>query len=308
MSESDDFKAFKREAAQMIARLNKLADESPPVLFKDFATDYKDAKLKRPKLRESTKRSFANQVDKHLIPWLGALPVNKITNAIWLQCIEDSKGITKFFNARKALIEILTAAKEQDVIQKVPQLDNPDEYEPVGRVLVLKEILTILRKAMRPFRLIFYVFWKMGCRPREILQWEWSMIEWTRAGRGFSYLHVPARISKTGRSREIALDPDVAGFLRQRFRLYGDRSIYVFPKRHGKDKPQWSYQSAWVTACRKARVVDAMVYDFRRTFITVNIDAGKNIERVARHLDTSAPMIRRFYLKDDEDAMEGLFT
>lgn len=311
MSENERDEAIRslqRQMLQLTADMNRVAGDTQEVLFKDFASEYLAEKLNRTKLRDATKRSFENQVLKHLIPRFGQLPLGKINNAIWNQWIADEKKITKFFNARKSIIEILSAAVELNLIQKVPQLDNPDEYEPVGRVLLLKEILGILWRAARPFRLIFYAFWKMGCRPREILQWEWTMIEWSRTGRDFSYIHIPARISKTGRSRVIALDPDLAGFLRQRFRLYGHKSIFVFPKRNDPTKPQWSYQSAWVTACRKAKVLAAMVYDFRRTFVTVAIDAGKQIDRLARHLDTSAPMIRRFYLKEDVNAMEGLFT
>lgn len=307
MAEDESLRTLRRQAAALLASLDRQAGETPAVLFKDFAASYLAAKLLRPKLRLSTKRSFENQLTKHLIPRFGMLPLEKITNAIWLEWVTEAKGITKFFNARKTLLEVLKAAKEQDIIQRVPALDNPDEYEPVGRVLKVWEINELLWRARRPFRFIFYTFWKMGCRPREILQWRWDMIQWTRADRKFSYISIPKEISKTKRDREIALDPGVTRILKIRHRR-GNGSEFVFPKRHRPKEYQSSYQSAWVTACRRAKVMEAMVYDFRRTFITESIDAGSKIERVARHLDTSPDMIRRFYLKDDEDAMEGLFT
>lgn len=309
MSVNDDEKlrAVLRQAAELSAQLNRMAGDTPVTLFSDYARAYMEAKNKRPKLRKSTKASFQNQVVNHLIPRFGALPLDKITNAIWCQWTEEEKGISKFFNARKALIEILTAAKEEGIVQKVPHFDNPDEYEPVGRVLMLEEIYAILRKATRPFRLIFYAFWKMGCRPREILQWEWSMIEWSRPKSSFAYIKIPARITKTGRAREIPIDPDLTSYLKIRH-ARGNGSIYVFPKRSDPGAWQSSYQSAWVTACRKAGVVNAMVYDFRRTFITRCAAAGKSMDFVAKQLDTSAAMIRRFYLKDDAETMEGLFT
>lgn len=306
MSNDEALRALQRQMAKLTADLNRVAGDTPVILFKDFAETYTARKLLRPNLRKSTKTSFLNQITKHLVPRFGQLPLNKINNTPWLQWVTEDKSLTKFFNARKALIELLTAAVEEGILEKVPHLDNPDEYEPVGRVLLLEEIYGILRKAARPFRLIFYAFWKMGCRPREILQWQWSMIEWARPGREFSYIKIPKEISKTGRAREIPLDPDLTAYLKDRFNR-GNGSVFVFPKRQDPSKPQMSYQSAWTTACRKAKVTNTMVYDLRRTFITRCAAAGKSLAFIARQIDTSEPMIRRFYLKDDADAMEGLF-
>lgn len=241
MTENEAIRALQRQMAKLTEDLNRAAGDAPVVLFKDWAETYKARKFRRPRLRKSTLVSFETQVIKHLVPRFGLLPIGKITNAIWLQWVEEEKGITKFFNARKALIEILRAAKEEGIIEKVPALDNPDEYEPVGRVLLLEEIYRVLMKASRPFRLIFYAFWKMGCRPLEILQWEWSMIDWSRPKSRFVYIKVPARISKTGRAREIPIDPDLAFYLKARHDR-GNGSPFVFPKRTDFARWQDSYQ------------------------------------------------------------------
>ncbi len=305
MSNDEAVRALQRQMLKLTADLNRMAGDTPVILFKDWAETYLARKLARPKLSTSTKVSFENQIRRHLIPRFGALPLGKINNTIWLQWIEEEKGITKFFNARKGLVETLRAAQEEGLLDKVPHFDNPDEYEPVGRVLLLEEIYKIFRKATRPFRLIFYAFWKMGCRPREILQWRWSMIDWATPGRSMAYIRIPKEISKNRRARTVPLDPDLAAYLKERLER-GNGSAFVFPKRTDFNKPQLSYQSAWTTACRKAGV-RAMVYDFRRTFITRAAAAGKSMDFVAKFLDTSTAMIRRFYLKDDQDAMEGLF-
>lgn len=305
MSNDEDFRALQRQMQATMEKMNKLAGETPEVLFKEFALSYMNSKLARPKLRASTKTSFSNQILKHLIPRFGMLPLGKITNAIWLQWIEDEKALSKFFNARKALVEVLRAANKAGHLDKIPELDNPDEYEAVGRVLEDTEVMSILWKAPRPFRFIFYVFWRMGCRPRELLQWEWAMLKFNEPAK--TYVTVPTRISKTGRTRSIPIDPCVSRILARRHRI-GNSSDFVFPARQDNRRPQLSYQSAFVTACRKAKVAKAMVYDFRRTRITKWAAAGKSLAFVARMLDTSEPMIRRVYLKDDHEVMEGLFN
>lgn len=304
-----EVKELQKQLAKLSEDMARLAGEQENVKFADQALKHLGLKLANPTLRSATKRSFENQVTKHLVPSFGELPINKIGNPDWLKWITETRErgqVTKFFNARKALIEIMTAAREEGRLERVPKFDSPDEYEPVGRVLERKEILGIIWKTQRPFRVIFYAFYKLGCRPREILQYEWDMIDWVRPGRTFSYIRIPGRITKTGRSREIPLDPGLVRILKIRHRR-GNGSKYLFPKRLGRDQPQWSYQSAWVTACRKARVKSAMVYDCRRTRVTKWSAAGKSENFIALQLDTSPAMIRRFYLKRDEDAMEGLF-
>lgn len=304
-----EVKELQKQLAKLSEDMARLAGAQENVTFADQALKHLGLKLANPTLRSATKRSFENQVTRHLVPSFGELPINKIGNPDWLKWVTETRErgeVTKFFNARKALIEIMTQAREEGHLERVPKFDSPDEYEPVGRVLEQKEILGIIWKTQRPFRVIFHAFWRMGCRPREILQWEWSMFEWSRPGRQFSYVTVPGRITKTGRTRTIPLDPSVVRILKARYRR-GNGSKYVFPKRLGPDVPQWSYQSAWVTACRKARVKDAQVYDCRRTLVTKWAAAGKSENFIALQLDTSPAMIRRFYLKRDEDAMEGLF-
>lgn len=301
-----DLKALQKQFAEISGAMAKLVGDQPTILFRDFALEYLRAKLLNPTLRTSTKRSFENQVEKHLIPAFGNLPLERIKNGEWLQWVTDMRDqnkIGKFFNARKALIEILNAAVNEGHLSKLTKLDNPDEKTSVGRVLEPGEIIRILRKLQRPFRFIFYVFWKMGCRPREILQWAWSMFRWGEPSK--SWINIPARISKTDRSRSIPINPEVSAILLIRFQR-GNGSEFVFPSTRSLAKPQMSYQSAWDVACKKAGVENAMPYDLRRTFITRCMAEGKSPVFVAKALDTSTKMIEDVYTKTQEDVMEGI--
>lgn len=303
----DDLQALRRQAEALNAAVAKLAGNSIVPTFGQFAQEYLKEKLMRP-LRAATKRSFENQVRLHLVPGFGGILIDRLTNAIWLEWIEreqmkEGRRLTKFFNARKCLIEILRAAQERGLIQKLPKLDNPDVHEPIGRVVEDSEMIRIFRAARRPFRLIFWIFWRMGCRPREILSWEWSMFQWDEPGK--TWLTIPARISKNDRTRRIPLDPAVSRVLRRRHQC-GNNSIFVFPARGDLNRPQYTYQSAWDTACGHAKV-DAMPYDMRRTRITKMAAAGKQVAFIAKVMDNSESIIRRFYLKDDVTTMENLF-
>lgn len=305
----DRLKELQRQLLKLQGSVNALAGEQETILFKDFAATHLANKLANPTLREATKRSFEHSVRMHLVPAFGLLPLERINNTEWLQWVTDmrravalkpqgERAITRFFNVRKALLELLNAAKEGGILERVPRLDNPDEPRSVGRALSDREILSILWKARRPFRFIFYTFWRMGCRPREILKWEWDMIRFNEPGH--TWIDIPARISKTDRNRSIPICPDVSKVLYRRKRL-GD---FVFPDKKSI-RPRLQYHCQWNRACRDAGV-QAVAYDLRRTFITRCAAENRPLLYVAKMLDTSTKMIESTYAKAQADVMEGI--
>lgn len=303
--ENDDIKQLQRLIDQLSGKVNRLTGDRRTLLFKEFAAEYLAAKLANPSLRQSTKNAFANQVKTHLGPAFGELPLDRIKNGEWINFVTDMrerKRVGRFFNARKVLIEVLSAAKNEGHIEKMPKFDNPDAPKDVGRALEEAEILRILWSARRPFRFIFYTMWKMGCRPREILRWEWSMFRWNEPSK--TWIDVPARISKTDRSRSIPLNPGVSRRLWARHRRKNG-SDFVFPSRDNPRRPQMTYASAWSTACRRAKV-SAVPYDLRRTFITRCAGEGLPLLYVAKILDTSTKLIESTYAKTQMETMEGI--
>ncbi len=298
---NDDMKDLLNQAVRLNEAIKKLGGDEPILSFREYAVRYLATKLDRPTLRSSTKQSFSIQVRNHLIPAFGDLPLDKITNTEWLRWVTKTTQLTRFFNSRKALAEILIAAKEEGHISKTPKLDNPDESKNVGRCLEDKEILSILWHSKRPFRFIFYVLWKMGCRPREVLRWEWEMITFNEPDH--TWIDIPARISKTNRQRRIPINPDVSRMLHRRS-THRSVSQFVFPKTNGVG-PQLSYNSSWKRACRMARV-KAVPYDLRRTFISRCAADGKPLIYVAKALDTSTKMIESVYSKNQVKVMEEI--
>lgn len=306
MKPDDPLSELKKQAERLNEAIKRIGGESQSVTFKDFAMQYLTAKLDRPTLRQSTKDSFSAQVKNHLIPAFGDAPIDKITNADWLRWVMKIKNmksptITRFFNTRKALAEILIAAKEDRHIDRAPKLDNPDEPKDVGRALSDWEVFRLLKSCKNSyFRFFFYVLFKMGCRPREVLKWEWEMITWGEPGH--SWIAIPARISKTNRSRKIPINGIVSKRL---YRLRGNGSRYCFPRIGDPSRNQNSYHGAWRSA-RELAGVNAVPYDFRRTFITRCAAENKPLIYVARCLDTSTKMIESVYSKAQEEVMEAI--
>jgi integrase len=310
---SDELKLLLREAGKLNERISRMAGEQRETLFGEFAETYLQGQLLDPTLRDSTKRLKVYTIRKILKVWFGDMPLGAITNTVWMEKVnwvkqnplEPTGRTTRFFNSRKTLVEIMHAAVEEGLLEKVPKLSNPDQPRKIGRVLKDKEVWAILRNTTYPiFRLFFYAMYRMGCRPKEVLQWEWSMIVWGEPGE--TWINIPARISKCDRDRFIPIDPKLS---KQLYRIYkrGNSSRFVFPNRIHLDRPQLSYHGAWKTATKAAGLFGIMVYDFRRSAITRWLAEGKPAAFVAMILDTSTKMLERVYLKPDKRAMEGIF-
>lgn len=304
---SDNFDELRKQIEKLNGLL-KLNDQ-PVLTFGEFALKYMTMKLQNPTLRDSTKKSFQNQIQNHLIPIFGKLPINKVNNTEFLYWVSDvrkstdPKKITLFFNARKYLTEVLLAAKEDGLIERVPKFDNPDEPKDVGRALQDCEVLRILKfTKSRFYRFFFYVLWKMGCRPREVLQWEWSMFRWSEPGH--TWIEIPARITKTKRNRRIPVNPNVSRRLTL-MQKHSDGSRFVFPDALDAETPKLQYHRVWNKACALAKV-QAVPYDLRRTFITRCAAEGKPLIYVAKALDTSIQMIESTYAKAQSEVMEDL--
>lgn len=307
--DDEEIRTLQKQIAQIGGALSALVGERPEVLFADYAYQYLQIKLKSPVLREATKRSFEQQIRLNLVPAFGKIPLRKITNEDWLSWVVSvrngnaSSKISVFFNARKALAEVLNAAKKSGLIDTVPVFDSPDESRDVGRALEESEIIRLLWKSRRPFRFIFFCFFRMGCRPREILQWEWSMISWNEPGK--TTIEIPARISKTKRARKIPLNPCVSRILYRRH-TRGNGSRFVFPDRCDPSLFQKTYSSAWATALAKAGISKAVPYDMRRTFVTRCALEGLPPLLVSKLLDTSVKLLESTYSKINAGDLEGL--
>lgn len=314
MKSEEQLKQASRIIEALSASLSGLADKKVPTLA-EFGDQWIEQQLARTEIRESTKASKRYQWSRYLRPILGTIPVDQVGNHDWNALVKMTQSdyptwrITRYFNPRKTLNEILLAAKTAGHRENTPKLDNPDEKRNVGRVLTDREKWWILRHTTYPiFRVIFYTFFKHGYRPREQLKWERSMIRWID---GRMWIDVPATITKTGRSRLAPVNQSAAKHI-CRLMKENPNSRFVFTNRIHPDKPQLSYHGAWATACRKVRekhpeFKHTVPYDSRRTKITDTMIEGKiSPVYLGMLLDTSVKQIESTYTKADAKTLEAL--
>ncbi len=299
--------ALKKQLEKALAAMG--TTKSPT--FGEVRARFLNEKLNKSSLRGSTKTATEYQHRRNLVDF-DHIPIDKFSSSDWDAWVTqqqnvEKKKLTRFFNARKALSEILNYAHSEGLIDRKPKLDNPDEARNVGRVVTEQEFELIQSNVTYPiFQLFFFTLRKMGCRPREILRWEWDMIEWPTDQDSRAWINIPSRISKTARSRKIPINSEVWAKLLD-WRAQGPMpSAFVFPNRKDAGQPQLSYHGAWRTACKKAGVAHCVPYDYRRTFITDKMEKNEPGVFVAKFLDTSMQQIEKTYAKAQKLTMEGI--
>jgi integrase len=287
-------------------------------LFKAYAQAHLDRKLERP-LSDFSKNSryTSKSSTAHLINAFGHLRLDQVDEDVWdSECnrLSADGDPPKFFNRRKELNEILARAHRNGLIRRLPKFRNPDVATETGRALKDWEVAALVAVSSPDFGLYLETLWRQGARPREVLQYEWSMVDWSEGEHGV--ISIPAGLTKTRRARTIPLHSVISAQFKAR--LKQSKSAYIFPSpdaQKGGDFPMVDYRHAWEGALERAQktakeatpprqIAHCVIYDLRRTFITNCAKRGKPILWVARYTDTSVKMIEKFYAKTQHDVLQ----
>lgn len=115
-----------------------------------------------------------------------------------------------------------------------------------------------------------------GARLREVMEAEWSEIDWVRG-----VLRVPAERGKTGAS-EVRLSDRALAILRGLEAAAGG-SRWVIPGETG-ERPLVGYRKLWLALLEEAGVTDLRVHDLRHTFASYSLSGGQTLGTVGQLL------------------------
>jgi integrase len=115
-----------------------------------------------------------------------------------------------------------------------------------------------------------------GARLREVMDAQWSEIDWARG-----VLRVPAERGKTGAS-EVRLSDRAVEVLRALEAAAGG-SRWVVPGESG-ERPLVGYRRMWLALLEDAGVADLRVHDLRHTFASYTLSAGQPLGVVGQLL------------------------
>ncbi len=306
--------------------VEEVAESGQILTFGAFAGEILDKKLARPDVvfsKNSKRRTSADY--GYLIKHFGHLRVDQMTPDRWQEHVDSELKLKpqKFYNRRKALMEIMLKADAQGILPRegmtAHELEerlafhNPDAAEDHGDYLEPADVRAALREASREktkepekravltIKLLTFWMWRMGARPSEILQYRWDMIRFKEGPHGKIY--IPAAITKTRRARVINLNSRVSRYLK--LRKKSAKSPWIFP---AKDPAEHivEYRAEWDRIAAGAGLGAATIYWLRGSFITDALSRGYTSIDIGRYCDTSPKMIEKRYAKSRKSVMEDL--
>ncbi len=288
--------------------IGRVSQETGEIYFDRYAEKFLERRLENDAIRSGTKRLASYEVTR-LIEGLGHLRLEQITNERYVDWVKESKalgGRQKFFNAKKALLQILRAAHDAGHIHKVPKLDNLDAAAAPPTFLKRDQVRAILKQCKsRNLKLMVFIMWKQGARPGEILQYEWSMIDWDDGEHGS--IKIPSSITKTKRTRTIPLNSRVSRVLWRLFRSPNRAPTpFIFPSHKDPTRPLKQPNKGFEIAAARAGITGITPYALRDTFVTDRLKKGVSLAFIAKYLDSSPKMLAERYAVAEEEAMKGV--
>jgi integrase len=231
---------------------------------------------------------------EHFKYFLADLGPEDITEKWWEGLYIPAKRVDapkrKFFNDRKTLRMYLLFLHRQGIIDRLPNLVNPDPERNAGKVFSDDEIRRLLEHSGPDLRLQILMAVTMGMRKGEIL-----LLALDRIDRKRRMIALKAEDTKTRKARTFAVSAAAWPLLEARL---GHPSGYLFPSRTGEARPidKGGNQTAW-EGCRKRAKVRGRFHDLRHTFLTKAFKSpGANAALICHYAGLSLEEAERTYL------------
>lgn len=243
---------------------------------------------------ENTHKSMSIQWRLHLQPFFGHLPVADITESLWMKYVEEKRAVKparKFFNDRKYLSMFLNWCLRESYIDKKPHIPDVDPEIEEGRALSDEEVGNLLLHAAADLELQLLMGLTMGMRKWEILNLEWTQIDFIKGE-----IFLPAHKTKTRKARRFPISDATVWALKNR--ALNSKSPFVFPNPHDPSRSvgRDGNQSAWLRCRELAGIPDCHFHWTRHTFLTRAFKTATAPALICAYAGLSMEVAQRVYL------------
>lgn len=287
-------------------------EPKPSILFGPYAMDWLTT-YKKPKLRQTTYKTYENQLRKHVLPYFEDTPIECITT-LDVQKFFNTKSEMSKSSARQMKIilhEIFAGAIEDGHISKDPteskRLTLPDR-QTEREALSTNDYADIIRSLplLNPKdALLLALLMFTGMRRGEVLGLMWDDVD-------NEFIHVKRSVTYNGNQPIIGKTKSKAGIriipISPQLRPYleGRKDGYVIGE---GDSPitESSFDRTWQRIEKTIDLHGATPHVFRHTFLTQLCSTGvtvKTLQAIAGHADIQTTM-NRYVHKVNEDILDA---
>lgn len=257
--------------------------ESLRMRLRDYARSW--LRGKRRSLKISTLERYATALDLHILPMLGEYFVDAISPRDVLAWRDRQKGKASTINTRLRVLKTLLADAERDLdLSRSPAArisaltEKPAHTDDEPNLLSADQLRALLDAAKRvvpDYAIIFQTMALTGMRTGEVLALDWTDIDEDNGLIRVRRSHHRKRVgtTKTGKSRTVALPPELQDALREhRRKLIADQAAGVdsgwcFPSATGELRHHSTIRKPLQQACAEAGIeIRFTPHGFRRTF------------------------------------------
>lgn len=184
----------------------------------------------------------------------------------------------------------LNHAHAEGVLLYAPKVTLTDPGAARERWLTRAEVRALLREAAPHLRRFIIVSLFTGRRATAVLSLQWNPsldTGWVDLGRGIIRFHGERERETKKRRGAVAMPAQIARIMR---RWHGGSHVVMW-----KGKPIAEIDTAFVAACRRAKITGATVHDLKRTAVTWAFQRGMTMEDAVDWFSTSRQTLERVY-------------
>ena len=296
-------KAFKNQA-DVDRRNGGLPDQRPDhMTFNDLADAWVRSKQHRP----TTARRRDGILNKHLLPALGHLTLDKIRHTLLQDLVNfwatDGLAPNTIRNHVQVLTSVLERAVKDDVLRKNPAkgLELPKIHRIEPRALTPDECIELIKAAGETYAPILEIFLATGCRWSELA--EMNVEDFSPKDHSLQ-----VRKSKTDAgNRTIILNASEAAVITKHLLATGrtgaaDGPLFTSPQ--GERLIYSNFRRrVFIPAIQKAGITEVTLHTLRRTHATMLITDGHNAKAVQSRMGHASVQTTLSYyaVATDED-------
>lgn len=311
-----DFKEAVKKKRLLEPRLDGLirmplklkVEDVVPTFIESRKKDVEDGKL-RPRSFDLIEMQFR----LYLKPYFGKMKLAAIDTMAWDGFRKKHSDIHQY-NSRKYFMYFLKWCKKAGYVNDLPILEIDDWKVRKRRILTMEELRLIWDNSRGSLKLFLSMAIFMGMRRMEIMTMRWENIDFRKG-----CLTIITEFSKTKRSREITMHPEVMKLLSDRLkeqRSEGLTTPWVFPnakdpRRHADPS---GLKTAWHTCKRRAfktkrgeKMEDITWHDLRATCETfAHKRADLSDSQLQAYFGADIKIQRRIYVQMTAEDVRGV--